>query len=246
MTTGVQSPSPGDAVASLDLSPRRPAAGQRGEAGVEDFDLERLPASFHADPFPIYAALRRDDPVHRLPTGGLFLTAYRDVERVYKDPRVFSSDKKGEFGEKFGPSPLFEHHTTSLVFNDPPLHTRVRRIIAGAFTPRAIASMEDGVVRLVDGLLDRMAERGEADLIEDFAAAIPVEVIGNLLDVPRDERGPLRAWSLAILCALEPGRDPARLAAGDRAVVAFLAYLGDLVARRRACPGTRTATSSPG
>jgi hypothetical protein len=93
------------------------------------------------------------------------------------------------------------------------------------------------VVELVDRLLDNMAERGRADLIEDFAAAIPVEVIGNLLGVPRDERGPLRGWSLAILGALEPGSDPARLDPGNRAVTEFLAYLERLVADRRRRPG---------
>ncbi len=175
--------------------------------------------------------------MHRLPSGQLFLTRYADVERVYKDPETFSSDKAVEFGAKFGPSPLFEHHTTSLVFSDPPLHTRVRRIITGALTPRAIASMEDGVVALVDGLLDAMEEKPEVDLIEDFASAIPVEVIGNLLDVPREERGPLRNWSLAILGALEPGSRPDRLAAGNLAVTEFLAYLEDLVRRRRETPG---------
>ncbi|MDB5559778.1 MAG: cytochrome [Enterovirga sp.] len=207
------------------------------EALARAFDLEHLPPGFHADPYPVYAALREHDPVHRLPGGRLLVTRYADVERIYKDPKTFSSDKVVEFGAKFGRSPLFEHHTTSLVFNDPPRHTRVRRIIAGALTPRAVTAMEPGVVSLVDGLLDRTAERGSADLIEDFAAAIPIEVIGNLLGVPRDERGPLRAWSLAILGALEPGSDPARLDPGNCAVVEFLAYLETLVADRRRHPG---------
>jgi len=97
--------------------------------------------------------------------------------------------------------------------------------------------MEPALVGLVDGLLDAIAARRRVDLIEDFAAAIPVEVIGNLLDVPHQERGPLRGWSLAILSALEPAIAPAVLAAGNRAVAAFVAYLEDLVARRRRRPG---------
>ena len=208
-----------------------------GEAVARSFELEHLPPGFHDDPYPVYAALREHDPVHRLSGGRLFVTRYADVERIYKDPRTFSSDKVVEFGQKFGPSPLFRHHTTSLVFNDPPLHTRVRRIIAGALTPRAVVAMEPGVVALVDRLLDDMEERGRVDLIEDFAAAIPVEVIGNLLGVPQPERGPLRGWSLAILGALEPGSDPARLDPGNQAVVEFLAYLEGLVADRRRNPG---------
>src|SRR5260221_5411843 len=117
-----------------------------------------------------------------------------------------------------GASVLKEPHTTSLVCTDPPLHPRVRKFIAGALTPRAIAAMEPALVRLVDTLLDRLAARRDVDLIDDFAAAIPVEVIGNLLGVPHGERGPLRGWSLAILSALEPAIDAAVFDAGNRAV----------------------------
>jgi cytochrome P450 len=107
----------------------------------------------------------------------------------------------------------------------------------GAVNQRAIARMEPGLVALVDGLLDRMGGKGRADLIEDFAAQIPIEVIGNLLDVPRDERGPLRGWSLAILSALEPAPGPDILERGNRAVREFLDYLGRLIAARRRAPG---------
>ena len=206
------------------------------------FDLRHLSDAFYADPYPTFHALREFEPVKRMPDGSVLLTRYADVIAVYKDPKTFSSDKHEEFGPKYGlDAPLFEHHTTSLVFNDPPLHTRVRRLIAGALTPRHIAAMEDGLGRLVDGLLDAMqsrAERGETvDLIESFAAAIPVEIIGNLLDVPHAERAPLRDWSLAILGALEPSLTDAQFERGNRAVSEFVDYLRDLVARRRRAPG---------
>ena len=170
------------------------------------FRLTSVPTDFIDDPYRYYALLRRHDPMHELENGALLLTRYEDVVSVYRDPRA-SSDKKTEFQPKFGDSPLYEHHTTSLVFNDPPLHTRVRRLIMGALNQRAIARMESDVAALVDRLLDQMAAKQEPDLIDDFAAQIPVEVIGNLLEVPRDERGPLRGWSLAILSALEPSAD---------------------------------------
>jgi cytochrome P450 len=181
--------------------------------------------------------LREAGPVHRLPDGGFFLAGYAACVAVYKDAQAFSSDKKREFAPKYGNGMLFEHHTTSLVFNDPPLHTRVRRIIAGAFTPRSIADMEEPVAALVDGLLDAIEAKGSADLIGDLAAAVPIEVIGNLLAVPREERGPLRAWSLAILGALEPTLTDEQRARGESAVASFLAYLERLVADRRAHPG---------
>jgi cytochrome P450 len=100
--------------------------------------------------------------------------------------------------------------------------------------------MEGDLIGLVGTLLDRLQAKGKVDLIEDFASAIPIEVIGNLLDVPRDEREPLRDWSLAILGALEPVVRPEIAARGNKAVKDFLGYLETLVARRRAKPGDAT------
>jgi len=201
------------------------------------FDLAQLPPDFYANPYPYYRALREHAPVKRMPDGSCFLSRYDDILPVYRDPKAYSSDKHKEFGPKYGATPLFEHHTTSLVFNDPPLHTRVRRAILGALSQRHIAAMEPGLVALVDGLLDRMAARRDVDLIEDFAASIPIEIIGNLLAVPHAERAPLRAWSLAILGALEPVLSAERANAGNRAVTEMLAYLAGLVADRRRHPG---------
>ena len=203
---------------------------------LASFTLAQPPAGFIDDPYPVYAELRRRSPVHPLAPGSVLLTRHDDVLDVYRSPHA-SSDKKREFAPKLGDSPLFEHHTTSLVFSDPPLHTRVRRILMGALNQRAIARMEPGLVALVDGLLDRLADAPAPDLIEHFAAQIPVEVIGNLLAVPHAERGPLREWSLAILSALEPRPAAEVLARANAAVDEFISYLRDLIARRRADPG---------
>ena len=210
----------------------------RAQAIAATFDLRALPADFLANPYPVYAVLRETEPVRRMPDGSYFLTRYADLVAVYRDAATFSSDKHVEFAPKYGAgSPLFEHHTTSLVFNDPPLHTRVRKLIMGALTRRAIADMEPGLVQLVDSLLDRLAEQGGGDLIEDFASAIPVDIIGNLLGVPHPDRGPLRAWSLAILGALEPVVSPEQQALGNQSVTDMLDYLRNLVAARRRQPG---------
>jgi len=198
------------------------------------FDLTRLPPDFYADPYPYYRALRDHEPVKHMPDGSWFLTRYDDIVPVYRDFKLFSSDKKKEFGAKFGATPLLEHHTTSLIFNDPPLHTRVRRAIVGAISQRHIAAMEPGLIKLVDGLLAAMSDKREVDLIDDFAAAIPIGIIGNLLGVPHDERAPLRGWSLDILGALEPVLTVERAARGNRAVTDMLAYLKTLVDERRA------------
>ncbi len=201
------------------------------------FDLRTLPVSFYENPYPTYHALRREAPVLRLPDGAWLITGHAELVRVYRDPAVFSSAKKVELLPKFGDSPLSQHHTHSLVVSDPPLHTRVRRAMVGALTNRAIIEMEAAVEELVARLLDRAERLGRFDLIGDFAAAIPVEVIGNLLGVPHDERGPLRDWSLAILGALEPAITPEMFAAGNRAVIEFIDYLRGLVAERRRRPG---------
>lgn len=207
---------------------------------IEDFSLHAPPPGFADDPYPFYDRLRELSPVHALPGPGadsLLLTRYADVLAVYRSPFA-SSDKQREFADRLqAPSPIYEHHTSSLVFNDPPLHTRVRRILMGALNQRAITRMEAGVVALVDGLLDGLADQAMPDLIEHFAALIPVDVIGNLLDVPRDERAPLRGWSLAILSALEPAPGQPVLDAANTAVTQFLAFLRELVADRRRHPG---------
>lgn len=201
-------------------------------------DLRSPPPAFYANPYPVYAALRENEPVRRMPDGSVLITRYKDLIQVYRDAQTFSSDKKIEFAPKFEDAPqLLEHHTSSLIFNDPPLHTQVRQIMMGALTRRVIDQMEASLIELVTRLADRMESNGGGDIIEDFAAAIPIEVIGNLLNIPHGERDPLRRWSLAILGALEPKITSAQAQLGNTAVVEFLAYLKVLVTDRRAHPG---------
>ena len=191
---------------------------------AQHFDLRALPPDFVANPYPVYRWLREHEGVRRMPDGSFFLTRHADLVRVYRDTQVFSSDKRAEFAPKYGArSALYQHHTSSLVFNDPPLHTRVRSLIMGALTRRAIGELAPGLTALVDRLLDAIEINGGGDLIEDFAAAIPVEVIGNLLGVPHADRAPLRGWSLAILGALEPQLTPEQELLGNRSVAEFSA-----------------------
>jgi cytochrome P450 len=208
---------------------------------LRSFSLITPPAGFIDDPYPWYDALRNYRPVHALGPGSWLLTRHADVLAVYRNSTV-SADKQREFGAKFGAgTPLHQHHTTSLVFNDPPRHTRVRRLLMGALNQRAIQRMEAGLNALVEHLLDGLADQPAPDLVAHYAARIPVEVIGNLLAVPHAERGPLRAWSLAILSALEPAPSAALLARGHQAVTEFLHFLQDLVTERRAHPGDAEA-----
>jgi hypothetical protein len=208
------------------------------KAIAQSLDLRSPPPAFYANPYPVYAALREHEPVRRMPDGSVLITRYPDLIEVYKDAKTYSSDKKIEFAPKFADAPrLLEHHTTSLIFNDPPLHTEVRKIMMGALTRRAIDQMVLSLTELVTGLADAIDAKGDGDIIEDFAAAIPIEVIGNLLCIPHKDREPLRRWSLAILGALEPKITPAQAALGNTAVTEFLDYLKILVENRRANPG---------
>lgn len=201
------------------------------EERVARFDLRALDRDFLDNPYPVYHLLRQHDPVRRMPDGSWFLTRYDDLHAVYRDSKRFSSDKKIEFGPKYGEgTPLHRHHTTSLVFNDPPLHTRVRRLLAPAFTPRALKLLEHRFVDLVARMLDRAAKAGGIDVIADFASALPVEIVGDMLAVPHQDRHLLRDWSLAILGALEPVLTPERAEQGHRAVREFETYLEQHIA----------------
>ena len=240
-TAGEVDPTRGVLSLSISGVPGKPGTSRNIEpkmeptaSDVRKFDWRQLPNGFYEDPFPWYRALREHDPVHRCPDGSYTLTRYADCTAVYRDSRC-SSDKRRMFKPNFGNGLLYAHHTTSLVFNDPPYHTRVRQLLADALRPAAIKAMRQPLESLVQRLLDdATSTSGEAiDLIEQFAMAIPLEVIGNFLTVPRDERAPLRNWSLKILGALEVDISAEQRAAGDKAVGEFCDYLLDLVGRRR-------------
>lgn len=202
---------------------------------VSNFDLNAIGPEFIENPHPTLHALREQAPVHWNPDGSVYLTRYADCRKVYQS-RDMLSDKTEAFGEKFGQCPLRDHHTTSLVFNDPPYHTVVRKLISGAFTPRKLAEFEPLIDQIVARLLDRVEDMGQLDLIADFAALLPTEIISFMLGVPEADRGDLRGYSLAILGALDPVVSVDRMQAGNDAVRDFAALLNDLINHRRANP----------
>ncbi len=202
---------------------------------VSGFDINRIGADFIKEPYPTLHALRSQSPVHYNADGSVFLTRHADCTRVYSS-RDMLSDKTEEFGKKFGKCPLHTHHTTSLIFNDPPYHTTVRKLISGAFTPRKLVEMERLIDGIVDRLLDRVEELGELDLIDDFAKVLPTEIISFMLGIPESYRPKLRGFSLAILGALDPVVPPERMAAGNEAVTEFSEILSELIDHRRNNP----------
>lgn len=149
------------------------------------FDLNAIDQSFIDNPYPVLANLREHDPVHVNPDGSLYLTRYEDVRAVYQD-RSMVSDKTVAFKDKFGDGPLYTHHTTSLIFSDPPYHTTVRNLLAHAFTPLKFAEMEPLIAEIVAALLDEIEGSGDVDFVKAFAMRLPTEVISFMLGVPQE------------------------------------------------------------
>jgi cytochrome P450 len=202
---------------------------------ARDFDLNAISPLFIENPYPTLDMLRQESPVHENPDGSVYLTRYQDCLAVYRS-RDMLSDKTEAFGEKFGQCPLQEHHTTSLIFNDPPYHTVVRKLISGAFTPRKLREMEALIETIVDDLLDTIAEQNTIDMVADFGTILPTEIISFMLGIPKDFRQKLRGYSISILGALDPVVSNERMHAGNQAVSDFSEILNDLINYRRENP----------
>jgi cytochrome P450 len=201
-------------------------------ADIQSFDLNAIDQDFINNPYPTLKTLRELDPIHKNPDGSLYLTRHADVMTAYRHPAM-SSDKKVVFKKKFGDGPLYTHHTTSLIFNDPPYHTTVRKLLTVAFTPRKLKEMEPLITEVVDGLLDRISAENHFDLIPKYAMALPTEIISFMLGIPEQHRHLLRQYSLKILGALDPVISDDRLAAGNNAVAEFGSLLTELIEERR-------------
>jgi cytochrome P450 len=212
------------------------------DAALAAFSLADPPAGFVDDPYPWYAALRSARPRHRLAADSVLLTRHDDVLAVYRAPQA-SSDKTLEF------APAGRRHADLRAPHHQP---GVQRPAAahpcaphpdGRAEPAGDHAHGAGLVRLVDDLLDALPAQPAPDLIEHFAAQIPVEVIGNLLAVPHAERAPLRDWSLAILSALEPApARPACWTAPTPRSWSSCPTCADLLAERRRHPGDPKST----
>ncbi|MCR9212245.1 MAG: cytochrome P450 [Proteobacteria bacterium] len=197
-----------------------------------NFDINNIDADFITEPFDTLRILREQDPVHVNSDGSLFLTRYEDVWGCYRHPAM-SSDKKVEFLKKFGKCPLYTHHTTSLIFNDPPYHTVVRKLLSAAFTPRKLREMESLITGVVDGLLDELEDAREFDFVSSFATSLPTAIISFMLGIPEEYRKQLRGFSLNILGALDPVVPEDRMTAGNTAIEDFSAILKTIIADKR-------------
>jgi cytochrome P450 len=159
---------------------------------------------FRCDPFPVFARLRRRDPVHWSDiVGGWVLTRYADVVATLRDPRL-SSDRITPFFDGLQPEqrPAMEQLVTSLrswaVFSDPPQHTRLRKLFNKAFTSRAVDGLRAGIERTVHNLFQPALRRGQIDLIGEFAYPLPALVICEMIGLPLSDIDNIKIWSGAI------------------------------------------------
>ena len=197
-----------------------------------------------ADPYPTYAAVRDMGRFVTTVYGGRIVTRHEDVFAVLRDAR-FSSNPRHQMGaEQFaelarqvGLGDLQEMFGRVMLNADPPDHTRLRRIVSKAFTPRAVEDMRPRIGELVDGFLDEMAANGGGDLVQSLAFPLPVTVISEMLGVPMDDHGALRAWTAEAVKALDPSDDVMALFPAAEAIRAMRSYFDELVRHRRESPG---------
>ena len=194
---------------------------------------------FHADPYPFYRRLREQDPVHQTPMGFWVLTRYEDCVAVLRDPRFGREEFQQMLTAVYGDDTEKPVLPRSMLFRDPPDHTRLRALVSKAFTPRTIEVMRDHIQEIVDRLLGRALARGGMDVMEDLAYPLPVTVICEMLGVPVADHASIRGWSADIARSLDAIGLPTDQSIIDRGRVARRAladYFRALVPARRARP----------
>jgi cytochrome P450 len=204
---------------------------------MSEYDL--FSATFKADPFPTFAALRCDAPVyaHRTPSGQTiwYVSRYEDGVAVLRDHDLFIKDMHAlrERPSADSPHELHAAINRNMLFADPPDHTRLRALVSLAFTPRRIEALQGRVQEIADALIDAVVARGKCDLMAAFALPLPVQVIGELLGIPSADRERVAAWSQVIISPVAR-----RLSKRERrrTLQAFVAWLHTLFADRRAAP----------
>jgi len=158
---------------------------------------------FNADPYPFYHRLREADPVHQSPLGFWVLTRYDDCVMVLRDPRFGRAGFEGLLESVYGNTVEQGRLPTSMLFRDPPDHTRLRGLVSRAFTPRVVEGLRPRIQQIVDGLLDRVQGAGRMEVISDLAYPLPVTVISEMLGVPEGDRERIKQWSADIARSLD-------------------------------------------
>ena len=209
-------------------------ARERWQSGVAYNPLSRQTAQ---DPYPIYAALRDRDPVHRsaLMNAWMF-TRHADIDTILRDHRRFSNDpRKGTLSSRQRAGlPADEEFT--MLFLDPPDHKRLRALVNKAFTPKAVNALEPHIRSLLGTLLDEIDDPAGFDLMQAVAQPLPVIVIAEMLGVPPEDRAQFKIWSDQRARTLEPSIDARERALADAANKSLNDYFRPIIEERRADP----------
>lgn len=205
---------------------------------ADRFFVEAMSPAFREDPYPHYERFRGPDPLLRVADTIWFALGHAGVTALLRHPKMSTDESHAttEIGQS-GPNAI---KSQSLLFMDPPDHTRLRNLVARAFTPRRIEGLRAATEAITTELLDSMEADGRpVDLIQAFAYPLPVRVICRLLGIPEADEAVFTGWSRGIARSLDPTilRSPEIDAAIDQARSELRAYLGDLLAFRRKTPG---------
>jgi hypothetical protein len=202
---------------------------------VTELSFTPLAPEVIADPYPLYHRLRAEDPVHQSPMGFWVLTRYDDVAGMLRDPRFGRKGFERLLEARFGEA----RFDLSMLFRDPPDHTRLRALVSKAFTPRVVEQMRRHIEQIVDDLLDAVEPRGAMDVLSDFAYPLPVVVICEMLGVPAADRDRFRTWTAdiaRILDAIILPTGPEVIERGMAARHELVGYFRVLIAERRGRP----------
>ncbi|MQA14861.1 MAG: cytochrome P450 [Pseudonocardiaceae bacterium] len=214
----------------------------------DTFVFNPFAPGFVDDPYPHYAELREADPVHEHPLGFWMLSHYEDVTALLRSG--LSVEERNA-----GPSPIREMYEAaaggrgrrgnglSMLDKDPPDHTRLRRLVSKAFTPRAIGALAPRVIELVDAALERIERAGSVDLVEELAYPLPFAVISEMLGMPPTDHARLRELAGTMVRSLEPVNDPELVAAIAEADSELTARTAEVVAAKRRDPGDDLLTA---
>ncbi len=214
-------------------------------SSLPEHHLDLNDPAFIRDPYPTLERLRAELPVFYDPVWQkVFMARYADISAVLRDSRHFGRSITHRLSrDELGWPPRDPRQREFDTFQDghmldaePPQHTRLRSLVAQAFTPRRVEALRSRVEDIVARQLDALAQRPSFDLIEEYAAPLPVTVIAELLGVPEEHRAQLRPWSAAIVKLYELGYTPEQQRAGNDAVIEFSALLRELLAVRRRAP----------
>jgi pimeloyl-[acyl-carrier protein] synthase len=206
-------------------------------------DFNPFLPEFRADPYPFYRKLQSK---HRVFTGRVLgstylLPRYDDVVAVLGDARFSVDRQQADIFKRLQPfqglSPAFTQaiHSTLLML-DPPAHTRLRRMVNKAFTPRVVEGLRGRIQTLVDELLDRVASQRHMELVHDLAYPLPVTVIAELLGIPTADRARFKQWSDTLAILLDPLQAADGLGPTERAFAEISAYMRPIFAERRQAP----------